>query len=138
MTRYEVLYKLIEETQEVIKVKTTNLASLKEELSQLELKKWTPPNGNFIVDRDGTVLELSNFEKETNGIDPEFGNVRPSLQKAKKLAKNQRVFNRISAYFGDTSFVIETKCNGDHSIVSLNFYDYSKNDLSTFKREVIQ
>ena len=134
---FEQLNKQIHETQELIREKTTLLSSLKEELAELEVKSWSPPDGIFVVYIDGTVLELSNFQKETHGVDPKFGNIRSSKKKAKQLAKSQKDFNRISAYFDDQVPVIKIEHDSDFSTVSMIWYDYSKSNLSTFKREVI-
>ena len=136
MERFEELNKLIAEQQEVIKERSTILSSLQEELYNLASYKWIPPNGEYVVGGHGKVINLSKMiDKEW--VNPEFGNVRRSKSKAEKLARNQKTFNRISAYFDDTAPIIEIEFKGDYSVVSLNFYDYSGSDLSIFKRDVI-
>jgi len=126
MEKFEELNKKIQETQELIKEKTTLLSSLKEELVELEKKSWSPPNGDYVVDSTGNILDLSNDPNKLTWVNPEFGNVRSSKKKAEKLTKNQKNFNRISAYFDDVAPVIEVKINEGYSTISLNFYDYSK------------
>ena len=89
MEKFEELNKKIQETQELIKEKTTLLSSLKEELVELEKKSWSPPNGDYVVDSTGNILDLSNDPNKLTWVNPEFGNVRSSKKKAEKLTKNQ-------------------------------------------------
>ena len=121
--KFKNLEKLIAETQTLININTSTLKSLMFDLEKAKLEKWTPPNGQFIVDHTGAVVDIT---KQNPGIvNSEFGNVRSTQNTAAKLSTNMKLFNRLSAYVGDINPVVEYGNFQDCSTISLVFYDWS-------------
>lgn len=136
MKTKEQIQKLITQTQQIIDENSMKLNLLQHELQYSVREKWTPPTGNFIVGNNGNVVDLGNCT-DKDLVDPEFGNARSTLLKALKLSKNQKQFNRVSAYFDDIKPVITCEENCHYTKVSIEWYDYSKKDLSIFKEDVL-
>jgi len=124
----------IKETIKLIDEKNTELLNLKLQLEESKRLNWSPPTGVYVIGANGKIIKT----EDKNLINVEFGNVRPSVTKAERLAENQRKFNRISAFFGDSNPIVNIWDTEDYSAVSMVWYDYSKPNLLNFKESVIQ
>ena len=125
---------LISEAQAVINLNTSNLNSLVLELEEAKLEKWSPPDGQFIVDHTGAVVDIT---KQNPGIiNSEFGNVRSTQNTAIKLSTNMKLFNRLSAYIGDISPVVEYGSLGNCPTISLVFYDWSGKFSDQLRKDI--
>jgi len=113
---------------------TSNIDALTSELKELESKKWSPPDGPFLVDHTGKVVDIT--KQNPKIVNSEFGNMRKTKSSAGALASNSKLFNRLSAYLNDINPIVECENNKEYTKISLVFYDWSGNLSNKLREEI--
>ena len=105
----------------------TTKIQLQNELAELEMIRWDPDEGDFVVVSDGSICENS-LTKPCTGTRL-FGSVRKTLSRAKMASSNMRKFNRLSCFMSDLMPTIEFT----EFSVAMVFYDYDGKLLARMK-----
>jgi len=102
-------------------------SQLQDKLTELEMIRWDPDEGDFVVNSDGGICKNSHT---TPCADTRlFGTMRKTLSRAKMASRNMRKFNRLSCFMSDLMPTIEFT----EFSVAMVFYDYDGNLLTRLK-----
>lgn len=102
-------------------------SQLQDKLAELEMIRWDPDDGGFVVDSDGSICE--NPHTRTCPDTRLFGTMRKTLSRAKMASNNMRKFNRLSCFMSDLIPTIEFT----EFSVAMVFYDYDGKLLTRLK-----